>query len=450
ALYGANLVGVAPQRGVIFKMATDGGSFTPIRTFAAGVSDGSFCYTGVISDGAGNLFGVTGLGGAANVGTAFTLKEDGTGFTVLHSFFDSDGSGPTAPLIQGTAGVLYRTSAYAGANALRDVCKNTSGGTGFAVFYEFNGNWDGQKPVAGLLLDASGFLYATTSANGPGGFGTVFKVKTDGTGFTTIHSFTTSASDGKTPYGSLIMDGAGFLYGTTFDGPSGMGTVYKMKTDGTGFALLHIFQGGVSDGSYPYAALVLDGSGILYGTTHNGGASDKGTVFKLATNGSGFALLHSFAGGVGDGAYSEAPLTLDATGFLYGTTLNGGAAGLGLGTVFKLKTDGTGFALVHAFTGGASDGANPFYSATQGSGGVLYGTTFNGGTGSEGTVFQVKTDGSGFALLHSFTGGVSDGAFPYASVFQDSSGNLCGTAPIAGVGNHGLVDRTAATGPPPP
>jgi uncharacterized repeat protein (TIGR03803 family) len=229
-----------------------------------------------------------------------------------------------------------------------------------------------------------------------------------------------------------------------------MGTVYKMKTDGTGFALLHIFQGGVSDGSYPYAALVLDGSGILYGTTHNGGASDKGTVFKLATSGSGFALVHSFAGGVDDGAYSEAPLILDATGFLYGTTLNGGAAGLGQGTVFKLKTDGTSFALVHAFMGGASDGANPFYSATQGSGGVLYGTTFNGGTGSEGTVFQVKTDGSGFALLHSFTGGASDGAFPYASVVQGSSGNLYGTAPIGGFGNDGIVYKIASIGPPPP
>src|SRR5262249_49193319 len=161
-------------------------------------------------------FGVTGLGGAANVGTAFTLKEDGTGFTVLHSFFDSDGSGPTAPLIQGTAGVLYGTSAYGGAHAVGDVFKLKADGTGLGDLNDFNGKSDGQKPVAGLLLDASGFLYATTSANGPGGFGTVFKVKTDGTGFTTIHSFTTSASDGKTPYGSLIMDGAGFLYGTTF------------------------------------------------------------------------------------------------------------------------------------------------------------------------------------------------------------------------------------------
>src|SRR5262249_57610863 len=96
--------------------------------------------------------------------------------------------------------------------------------------------------------------------------------------------------------------------------------------------------------------------------------------------GSAFALLHSFAGGVDDGAFSQSPLTFDGTGFLYGTTLNGGAVGLGQGTVFKLKTDGTGFAIVHAFTGGASDGANPFYSATQGSGGVLYATTFNAGT----------------------------------------------------------------------
>ena len=450
-LYGSTFLGGAPSRGVVFKLATNGSGFVTIHTFTGPPSDGSFCYSGVVPDGAGNLFGITALGGAANLGTLFTLKNDGTGFVVLHSFIDSDGSGPTAPLVSDAAGFLYSTSEFGGANAAGDVFKIKNDGTGFVVLHDFANSIDGQKPIAGLLLDGSGFLYGTTIAGGSQGAGTVFKLKTDGTGYTTIHSFSGGASDGKTPYGTLIMDDTGFLYGTTLDGPSGMGTVFKMKTDGTGFALLHIFQGGTSDGNAPYAGVVLDGSEDLYGTTLLGGTSNKGTVFKLTTSGSAISLLHSFAGGVSDGQSPRSPLIWDASGFLYGTTVNGGSASLGMGTVFKLKTDGTGFALVHAFAGGGSDGANPFYQGLAfGPGGVLSGTTFNGGSGGEGSVFQVKTDGTGFALLHSFAGGDSDGAFPYAAVLVDNLGNLYGTTAIGGFAKDGTVYKIAASGPPPP
>jgi uncharacterized repeat protein (TIGR03803 family) len=230
-----------------------------------------------------------------------------------------------------------------------------------------------------------------------------------------------------------------------------MGTIFKIKTDGTGFVLLHTFQGGAADGNAPYAGLVLDGSGNLYGTTLLGGTSDIGTVFKLTTSGTGFAVVHSFAGGVSDGQSPRSPLIFDGSGLLYGTTVNGGAAGLGQGTVFRMKTDGTGFVVLHPFAGGASDGANPISSGLAlGAGNVLYGTTFNGGSGSEGTVFQVKTDGTAFSLLHSFAGGDSDGAFPYAGVVVDNLGNLYGTTAIGGAARDGTVYKLAAAGPPPP
>lgn len=449
-LYGANLFGAAPQRGVVFKMATDGTGFTTIHTFLGSPSDAGFCETGVVSDGAGNLFGTTAVGGAFNLGAVFRLKTDGTGFALLHSFADSDGSGPAAPLVQDASGFLYGTAQFGGANAVGSVFKVKTDGTGFAVLHDFSNGTDAQKPVAGLVLDGSGFLYGTTISGGTSGYGAVFKVKTDGTGYTILHSFAIGATDGKIAYGGLTLDGAGFLYGTTIDGASGMGTVFKIKTDGTGFALLHTFQGGASDGNAPYAALLLDGSGNLYGTTLFGGASDQGTIFKLTTSGSGFALLHSFAGGIGDGQAPRSPLITDGAGMLYGTTVNGGSASLGQGVVFKIKTDGTGFALLHAFAGGASDGANPFYSGLAlGAGSVLYGTTFNGGSASQGTAFQVKTDATGFAVLHSFTGGASDGAFPYAGVVVDNLRNLYGTTAIGGFGNDGTVYKIAVTAPPP-
>jgi len=450
-LYGTNLFGGGASQGVVFKMATDGTGFTTLHTFTGAPSDGAYCYSGVVSDGAGILFGTTALGGSAKLGTAFKLRTDGTGFTVLYSFIDSDGSGPAAPLAQDAQGFLYGTTEFGGASAAGDVFKVKNDGTSFAVLHDFATSNDGQKPVGGVVLDGSGFLYGTTTGGGSSGMGTVFKLKTDGTGYTALHSFAGGASDGNAPYATLILDGAGFLYGTTLDGPSGMGTVFKLKTDGTSFALLHTFNGGTTDGNRPYSPLLLDGSGYLYGTTRGGGVSDEGTVFKVNTDGTAFALLHSFAGGVSDGAYSQAGLILDGSGFLYGTTVNGGTASLGQGTVFKMRTDGTGFVLLHAFAGGSSDGANPFYSGvTLGAGNVLYGTTFNGGSGGEGTVFQVNTDGTGFALLHGFVGGDSDGAFPYSSVVLDGSGNLYGTTGIGGFAKNGTVYKQPVSGGPPP
>ena len=346
-----------------------------------------------MTDGSGNLYGTSHDGGLHAAGSIFKLRTDGTGFAVLHSFAVSDGS----------------------------------------------------SPYASMIFDGSGNLYGTTGSGGSGTFGTVFKIRTDGTGFTVLHGF--GPGDGHTPYGSLVLDGSGYVYGTTRDGGSAsQGTVFKVKTDGTGYAVLHNFTGGVSDGGASYAGLALDASGFLYGTTHSGGTGNLGTVFKLKTDGTGFALLHSFAGGSSDGKYPQAAVSLDAaTGTLYGTTLNGGPSNLG--TVFKLKTDGTGFAVLHFFAGGSSDGGAPFYASVVLDGlGKLYGTTFLGGAAGQGTVFKLGTDGSGYNLLHVFSGGSSDGAFPFATPVLDSSVNVYGTTNSGGPANQGTVWKVASSG----
>jgi uncharacterized repeat protein (TIGR03803 family) len=452
-LYGTAVLGGTSGSGTVFKVKTDGTSFTTLHTFTGAPSDGRLPFASVAMDGSGNLYGTTGVGGSADLGTAFTLKTDGTGYALLHRFLNSDGGGLTSSLVLGGGGFLYGTSQGGGASAVGSLFRLKTDGSSFSVLHDFvNSSSDGQQPVSGLLLDASGFLYGTASAGGSGGWGTVFKLKTDGTGYTALHNFGGGASDGKSPQSALIEDGAGFLYGMTLNGgPLDVGTVFKVKTDGTGFALLHKFAGGTQDGSSPYSRLTLDSSGFLYGTTTYGGTSDKGVVFKLRTDGTGFVILRSFAGGASDGAYPRSGLLLDGSGLLYGTSINGGSSPLGQGTVFRLKTDGTGFQLLHAFAGGAQDGAHPFYAGVTADGaGSLYGTTFNGGSVGQGVVYRLRTDGTAFSLLHDFTGSASDGGYAYADLALDGSGNLYGTTALGGFAGSGIVFRLPAGSPPPP
>jgi uncharacterized repeat protein (TIGR03803 family) len=327
-----------------------------LKEFQGDPSDGQFPKSAVVGDGAGNLYGTTLNGGGADKGTVFTVKANGTGFTVLHSFTGSaaDGDSPYGSLVLDGSGNLYGTTFNGGGADVGTVFTVKSDGTGFAVLHSFSwSSTDGRNPQASLVLDGAGNLYGTTTYGGVSDAGTVFMVKTDGTGFTVLHSFTGSAADGDSPYGSLVLDGAGNLYGTTtYGGVSDAGTVFTVKTNGTGFALLHSFAGGATDGRSPQASLILDGSGNLYGTTVYGGGADVGTVFTVKTSGTGFALLHSFANVLSDGIYPRGSLVLDGSGNLYCTTSSGGASGVG--TVFTVKTNGTGFALLHSFAGGAT------------------------------------------------------------------------------------------------
>src|SRR5882724_7378188 len=293
-------------------------------------------------------------------------------------------------------------------------------------------NIDGAYPQASLVL-LGNTLYGTASYGGQFGNGTVFAVKTDGTGFTNVHSLT--GSDGAAPFAGLVLSG-NILYGTCERGGDsiGDGTVFALNTDGTGFTNLHSFNF-ISEGAAPFAGLVLSGN-ILYGTASRGGGGTDGTVFAINTDGTGFTNLHTFTKLLlyppyltnTDGANPYEGLIISGD-TLYGTAAGGGSSGNG--TVFAVSTDGTGFTNLHAFTtldqtdGTNSDGATPTAGLVL-SGNTLYGTATYGGSWGYGTVFAVNTDGTGFTNLHSFPGG-SDGGRPYARLIL--SGNiLYGTA----------------------
>ena len=372
-------------------------------------SDGARPSAGLILSGKA-LYGTAESGGDSGWGTVFSVNTDGTRFATLHSFIDGTGQ--------------------------------NSGGWPI--------NTDGVVPGTGLISSGQ-TLYGTAEYGGASGNGTVFKVNNDGSGFTTLHSFTDpdynnggTNSDGASPQGGLILSGTA-LYGTAlFGGGSGKGTVFAINTDGSGFITLHSFGG--SDGASPSGSLALS-SNTLYGTTFAGGDSDYGTAFKIKTDGTDFASIYSFTRG-SDGAYPRGKPVLWGN-MLYGAAGSGGD--WGHGTVFALKTDGTDFTVLHAFTttNGSpvtnADGATPEGLLLSGS--TLYGTAGSGGDSGLGTVFAVNIDGSGFTTLHSFAAGGndanntftnSDGANPAAGLIL--AGNvLYGTVAHGGASGNGAL-----------
>jgi uncharacterized repeat protein (TIGR03803 family) len=347
-------------------------------------------------------------------------------YSVLYSFHGFYGEAPLAGLIQDKEGNLYGTTAGGGVHNYGVVFKLKADGKE-KVLYRFASYRDGWRPQAGLVRDSAGNLYGTTWGGGGRGGGAVFKLDTTGAE-TVLHSFTLGAGGGE-PVASLVRDSAGNLYGTTNAGGAyNAGVVFKLNANGKE-KVLHTFTGG-ADGLHPVAALVRDSAGNLYGTTYGGGAYGAGAVFKLDTTGAE-TVLYSFTGGA-DGASPQAGLLRDSAGNLYGTTYGGA---YGAGVVFKLDTTGA-ETVLYSFTGGA-DGASPTAGVVRDSADNLYGTTYKGGAYNWGTVFKLDTTGAE-TVLHSFTGG-ADGAYPFAGLVRDSSGNLYSTTVEGGAYGYGVV-----------
>jgi uncharacterized repeat protein (TIGR03803 family) len=300
-------------------------------------------------------------------------------------------------------------------------------GSGFTSLYSFTGGNDGAYPYGDLILSGS-TLYGMTWLRGSSGHGTIFSMHTDGSNFTSLYSFT-GGSDGANPYGSLILLGS-TLYGMTVNGGSlSQGAIFSIHTDGSNFTSLYSFTGG-SDGANPHGSLILSGS-TLYGMTSQGGSSNSGTIFSIHTDGSNFTSLYSFTGG-NDGANPQGSLILSGT-TLYGMTYEGGSSNNG--TIFSIHTDGSNFTSLYSFTGG-NDGAGPNGDLIL-SGSTLYGMTYSGGSLSDGTIFSIQTEGSGFTSLYSFTGG-SDGAAPEGSLIL-SGNTLYGMTVNGAVSDAGTI-----------
>lgn len=381
---------------------------TVLHTFKD--SDGNEPIASLISDASGNLYGTTFYGGANGVGTVYELKRSSSGAwseKVLHSFnIDGiDGYFTTAALAFDGAGNLYGTTFFGGTSdrgTVFELSPVAGGGWTEKVLHSFlNDSTDGGFPRAAVAIDSSGNLYGTTTNGGPNDFGVVYQLTSDGSGNwteTILHTF--SGTDGANPFGRLLLDSAGNLYGTTSAGGGstaqckfGCGTVFELKKSSGGTwteKLLHNFTINSKDGTFPYGALVADGAGNLYGTTNGGGAGNNGTVFELVeSNGWKEKQLHTF-NAAGDGVYPTPGVVFDGSGNLYGTTQSGGA--LSQGAVFKLTPATKGFwpeTIIYSFDPNGSGGYDPAQGLTIDSAGHIYGTVISGGAFGDGTAFEI-------------------------------------------------------------
>ena len=382
-------------------------------------------------------------------------------FTNLHNFVFTNGTTPVAGLIASGNTLFGTTSDYGGGTGggSGSVFRLNTDDTSFTNLHTFTQGADGGNLVGSLVL-AGNNLYGTALFGGASNYGCVFAINTDGSGLTNIYNFSAlvyggptfgTNSDGAYPQCGLVLSG-NTLYGTANAGGTiEWGTLFAVKTNGSAFTNLHNF--GLADGQYPSGNLLLSGD-TLYGVTADGGANGYGTIFKLNTNGTSFTNIYSFTtksfgsspSTNDDGAFPNSYLTLSGN-TLFGTASEGGR--FGNGTVFKLGTDGSQFAVLHHFsatnaaTAVNSDGADPQSGLILLSN-ALYGTAFGGGDNGTGALFRLNTDGSGFTTLYSFSatnnlaGTNLDGAHPVGGLLL-SGGSLYGTTSRGGTAGYGTL-----------
>lgn len=302
---------------------------------------------------------------------------------------------------------------------------------GFQVLHTFTGKKDGGYPWGALVMDKAGNLYGTSWIGGEHKGGTVFRIARGGRE-TVLHSFD-CANEGCAPDSRLLLDKSGNFYGTAPQGGvDGYGGVFELSPNGDEKVILFVGD----DGGSPNAGLVKDGSGNLYGTASGGGEDNPGTVFEVGAGSGTISTLFAFTGGR-DGGAPEGDLLRDKHGNLYGTTIYGGAHDDGV--IFRLRPGGK-ETVLYAFSG--ADGSMPGAGLVRDQGGNLYGTTAYGGATDSGTVFRLAPDGTE-TVLHSFTG--NDGAVPESDLLMDSAGNLYGTTSYGGTG-YGVVFKVALDG----
>ena len=368
----------------------------------AGSGDGEYTDTELVMDSVGNLYGTSVQGGTYGGGTVFQVTPAGV-HTVLYDFTGgADGGEPYKGVTLDTQGNLYGTAVTGGGGSCEGGCgvafklSNSGGVWTQTVIHTFTGGKDGSGPGSPVAIDKQGNVYGTTPTGGANGMGVVYQLRPGATGGWTlrvIHTFTGGSDGGGGSASRLMIDAAGNLYGVcTVGGANGFGTVYKMSSvqGKWQFTTLYAFKD-QPDGALPYGGVISDKAGNLYGTTYYAGVHDLGTIYKL-THGKGAwteSVLYSFKGGT-DGASPISSLVADAAGNLYGTTSDGGAASCTCGIIFKMTPGGNGKwteSVVYRFPGTPQPGF-AYNGMVADSTGSFYGATVHGGSGNDGAIYQ--------------------------------------------------------------
>jgi uncharacterized repeat protein (TIGR03803 family) len=462
--------------GAIFELSpnSSGGYTTSILYSFTGGTDGAQPVATVLRDQSGNLYTTTSCLGVCNSigGSVFELSPTSGGWSpnVLYDFpITLEGVNPNSPLISDAAGNLYGVTPVGGLH--QSASNATTYGTIFELIPSANGTWttrqlytftggaDGANPVGRLVMDSAGNLYGAALLGGNSGkyceivdwesqlgeCGTIFKLSPAGDGswtFSLIYSFVGGYTDGANPAAGLLLDSAGNLYGVTSGGGASLyGTVFELSPSSSGTYTEKVIYSATVENN-PTSPVVMDSNGNLYGGFVSG-------VYKLSPSGGAwtFSSLNAYA----DELYNVPGVTLDAAGNLYGVNFGGGGPADD-GFVFQLTpaTGGTwNMNKLYVFEGGRyGDGSAPQGQLVFDSAGNLYGTTYSGGTKADGcgyygcgTVFKLTPSSTGpwtETILHAFNS-VGDGATPLAGVIFDSNGNLFGTTYDGGSSNEGTV-----------
>jgi uncharacterized repeat protein (TIGR03803 family) len=374
---------------------------TVLYSFASQTGDGYYPYAGLIADKSGNYYGTTYDGGEhSSYGAVFELSPSGSGWTET-------------------------------------------------TLYSFGAAPDGYYPYGGLVMDKTGNLYGATYYGGSSGYGIVYELKHSGSTWTEqiLYNFTDTNGDGANPLSQLSFDAKGNLYGTTEHGGKGYGTVYQLKPAKGGKwteSVLYAFAGGATDGYYPQlGALLVAKGGYFYGTTLYGGSSyNAGTVYELFEARGVWVekVIYAFTGGKA-GEYLYDGVAIDKNGTLYGTAYQGGANNYG--AVYRLtqaKNKSWTHLTLYSFAAGADDGAYPYGGVTLDAKGDIFGTTYQGGQGNAGSVFELKPSKKAFkeTVLYLF-GGTGDGYYPHSTPILNSKGDVFGTTTNGGAKSGGIV-----------
>lgn len=455
--------------GTVFKLSPSenrGWTETVLHSFTGG-SDGSFPDHGVNFDASGNIYGSASDGGACDdlgCGKIFKLTNNAGTWTetIVYAFKGgSDGIDPSGVIFD-QAGNMYGVTPVGGAacdcGTVFELTP-TSDGVTEKVLYTFTGGADGDFPVSDLVLDNSGNLYGTTEFGGANscnsGCGTVFKLSLGADGWTKTELFAfAGGTDASGPLGRLIYDD-GVLYGATTNGGGnnqacyqGCGTIFQLSSASGAWkeSILHRFEG--ADGSNP-ESIIQDATGHFYGFAYAGGVGGMGVIFQLTHTLNGWmeSTVHSFSTVDGDNVYASASgLISDSAGNLYGTTQAGGR--YNAGTVFEMMRSGTGWIekILYSFKGGA-DGSQPQGTLTFDTAGNLYGVNYAGGIFRQrwcgttaplgcGTVFRLTPNGDSWtaSTIYTFCKQIEcpDGSHPASSLVFDNAGNLYGIADTGG------------------
>lgn len=430
-LVGATFEGGANNLGTVFKVDHVTGAISTVASFSG--TNSSNPVSGVFMTSNGDIFGST---TGVNDGTVFKIPNNTANVQTIATFTGANGSGPSAVTVN-AAGDVFGTGFSGGAFGAGNVFKVVSNSGNVTDLFSFDGNKNLSSPSGSVIFDNAGTLYATSQTGGERGFGAVFQVSKGATTPTVRATFDFS-NNGSSPSAGLTFDKNGNLYGTTATGGNAHddGTVFRLDNGATSITQVAVFNN--NNGNHSLSKVVFDKDGNLFGTTLFGGANGIGSVFEIASGSTAITTVFSFSGA--DGQNPRAGLAINSDGNLFGTTSSGGANGKG--TVFEITGSGHSFQNIASFNG--TNGNNPISSIAFDSHGNLIGTTQAGGANGLGTVFRILKNTTTIQTLGSFNG--TNGATPVANVTIDDNDNIFGTTAAGGTGGFGTVFEIPSTG----